>query len=173
MRWPDFRPRSGTRSSREYYINDQGGQIERFAASIAAAMTGGQPPEDGYEGAYVGELAAELAAEGVDPADLDAVGRLGLERMVGQIRASLHRFGVDFDTWTSERHFHETGKAAAALDRLRETGHTYESEGALWLRTTEFGDDKDRVLLRADGSPTYFAGDIAYHWEKLSGAISG
>ena len=87
--------------------------------------------------------------------------------MVEQIRATLHRYGVDFDTWTSERHFHETGKAATALDRLRDTGHTYESEGALWLRTTEFGDDKDRVLLRADGSPTYFAGDVAYHCEKL------
>ena len=157
----------GHEVGREYYVNDQGGQIERFAASIAAAMRGEPAPEDGYEGDYVADLAGELAAEGVDPAELESLGHLGVERMVEQIRASLHRYGVDFDTWTSERHFHETGKAAAALDRLRDTGHTYESEGALWLRTTEFGDDKDRVLLRADGSPTYFAGDVAYHWEKL------
>jgi arginyl-tRNA synthetase len=157
----------GHEVGREYYVNDQGGQIERFAASIAAAMRGEAGPEDGYEGAYVAEIAAELAADGNDASDLDAVARLGVERMVGQIRASLHRYGVDFDTWTSERHFHETGKGAAALDRLRDTGHTYESDGALWLRTTEFGDDKDRVLLRADGSPTYFAGDVAYHFEKL------
>ncbi len=158
----------GHEVGREYYVNDQGGQIERFAASIAAAMSGGPPPEDGYEGAYIGELAEQLAAEGVNPADLDAVGRFGVERNLQQIRASLHRYGVDFDTWTSERHIHETGKVAAALERLRDGGHTYESEGALWLRTTEFGDDKDRVLLRADGSPTYFAGDVAYHWDKLA-----
>ena len=157
----------GHEVGREYYVNDQGGQIERFAASIAAAMSGRSRPEDGYEGAYVAELAEQLAADGVDPADLDAVARRGVELMLEQIRASLHRYGVDYDTWTSERRFHETGKVNAALDRLRETGHTYESEGALWLRTTEFGDDKDRVLLRADGSPTYFAGDVAYHWEKL------
>ncbi len=157
----------GHEVGREYYVNDQGGQVDRFAASISAAMTGDPPPEDGYEGEYVGELAAELKAEGVNPADHDAVGRIGVERMVGQIRSSLHRFGVDFDIWSSERHFHDTGKLNAALDRLRDTGHTYESEGALWLRTTEFGDDKDRVLLRAEGSPTYFAGDVAYHWDKL------
>jgi arginyl-tRNA synthetase len=157
----------GHEVGREYYVNDQGGQIERFAASIAAAMQGEPAPEDGYEGDYVAEIATELAADGVESSDLGALGRLGVERMVEQIRTSLHRFGVDFDTWTSERHFHETGKSAAALDRLRDTGHTYESDGALWLRTTEFGDDKDRVLLRTDGSPTYFAGDVAYHFEKL------
>ena len=157
----------GHEVGREYYVNDQGGQIERFAASIAAAMSGGAAPEDGYKGAYISELAGQLAADGVDPADPDAVARRGVERMLEQIRGSLHRYGVEFDTWTSERRFHESGKVTAALDRLRDTGHTYKSEGALWLRTTEFGDDKDRVLLRADGSPTYFAGDVAYHWEKL------
>ncbi len=158
---------TGDDVGREYYLNDQGGQIERFAASIAAAMTGAEPPEDGYRGEYVGELAAELSAEGVDPADLDAVERLGVERMVAAIRETLHRYGVDFDAWSSERFFHESGKLTEALDRLRDTGHTYESEGAMWLRTTDFGDDKDRVLVRADGSPTYFAGDVAYHWDKL------
>ncbi len=157
----------GHEVGREYYVNDQGGQIERFAASIAAAMRGEPGPEDGYQGEYVTEIATELAAEGVEASDLEALGRLGVGRNVGQIRASLHRYGVDFDTWTSERHFHETGKVTAALDRLQDGGHAYESEGALWLRTTDFGDDKDRVLLRADGSPTYFAGDVAYHWEKL------
>ena len=120
----------GHEVGREYYVNDQGGQIERFAASIAAAMSGGAVPEDGYKGAYISELAGQLAADGVGPVDLDIVARRGVERMLEQIRGSLHRYGVDFDTWTSERRFHESGKVTAALDQLRETGHTYESEGA-------------------------------------------
>jgi arginyl-tRNA synthetase len=157
----------GNEVSREYYFNDSGGQIDRFAASIAAEMTGEESPADGYQGAYVAELASELAAEGVDPADLDAVRRGGVERIMEGIRRSLHGFGVDFDTWFSERSLYESGKVEDALDRLRATGHTYESEGALWLRTTEFGDDKDRVLVRAGGAPTYLAGDVAYHADKL------
>ena len=153
--------------SREFYVNDRGGQIERFAASVAAEMTGSPPPEDGYEGAYVGEIAAALGQEGVDAGDLEAVSARAVELMLAQIRESLLRFGVSFDTWFSERTLHEGGKVAGAIETLRAAGHVYESEGATWLRTSEFGDDKDRVLLRKGGEPTYFAADVAYHRSKL------
>jgi arginyl-tRNA synthetase len=152
---------------REYYVNDTGGQVERFGASIAARMSGEPPPEDGYEGEYIGELAERIAAEGVDVADVDAVAGHGIELMLEQIRASLHRYGVDFDRWFSERTLHESGALDAVLESLRDSGHAYESEGALWLRTTEFGDDKDRVLVRTNGTPTYFATDIAYAMDKF------
>jgi arginyl-tRNA synthetase len=152
---------------REYYVNDKGGQVRRFAESIAARMTGADPPEDGYEGAYVEELARELADDGADPDDLDALERVGAERMREAARATLERFGVSFDHWFSERSLYEDGKVDAALADLRERGHVYKSEGAVWLRTTEFGDDKDRVLIRSDGEPTYFASDVAYHRDKL------
>jgi len=157
----------GHEVEREFYVNDAGGQVERFAASIAAAMTGGEPPEDGYEGAYVAELGGRLAAEGVDPTDAEAVGRRGVELMVESVRATLERFGVRFDTWFSERGLYERGEVEAALDRLRESGHAYEEEGALWLRSSELGDDKDRVLVRDSGEPTYLAADAAYHLDKL------
>jgi arginyl-tRNA synthetase len=152
---------------REYYVNDTGGQVERFGASIAAQMSGEPAPEDGYEGEYIGELAERIAAAGFDAADVDAVAGHGIELMLERIRASLHRYGVDFDRWFSERTLHESGAVEVVLERLRESGHAYESEGALWLRTTEFGDDKDRVLVRTDGTPTYFATDIAYHADKF------
>ena len=161
---------AGDEVEREYYLNDIGGQVRRFAESIAARMRGEQPPEDGYEGAYVEDLARELAGDGVDPGDLDRLERLGVERMRQGIAATLERFGVNHDTWSSERELVESGRAQAALDELRERGHVYESEGATWLRTTEFGDDKDRVLLRSDGEPTYLAPDIAYHRDKLARA---
>jgi arginyl-tRNA synthetase len=158
---------AGNPVEREYYINDMGGQVERFAESIAARMRGTEPPEDGYAGEYVTELAAELAAAGADPDDLDDLARRGTEAMRVRIAASLDRFGVRFDSWFSERSLHEAGLIDAAIAELRERGHVYESEGAVWLRTTEFGDDKDRVLVRSDGDPTYFAADIAYHRDKL------
>ena len=158
---------AGHEVQREYYVNDKGGQVRRFAESIAARMAGAAPPEDGYEGDYVEELARELEAAGADPGDLDALEQLGAERMRGAARATLERFGVRFDNWYSERSLYETGKVEAALDDLRRRGHIYDSEGAVWLRTTEFGDDKDRVLIRSDGEPTYFASDVAYHRDKL------
>jgi arginyl-tRNA synthetase len=153
---------------REYYVNDMGGQVRRFAESIAARMAGGAPPEDGYGGEYVIELARELAGQGVDAADLDALERLGTGRMRAAAEATLERFGVEFDTWYSERSVYESGRMGATIDELRRRGHVYDSEGAVWLRTTEFGDDKDRVLIRSDGSPTYLAPDIAYHRDKLA-----
>jgi arginyl-tRNA synthetase len=151
----------------EYYVNDAGGQVQRFAASIVAEMTGGEPPEDGYKGAYVTELAERLRAEGVDPADDDAVGRRGVELILEGVRATLDRFGVRFDGWASERELYEKGEVEKALALLEERGDSYRSEDALWLRSTEFGDDKDRVLVRADGDPTYLAADVAYHRDKL------
>ena len=152
---------------REYYVNDKGGQVRRFAESIAARMRGDDVPEDGYEGAYVEALARELSAEGVDDADLDRLEVLGAERMRESAAATLERFGVRFDKWFSERSLYESGKVETALVELRGRGHIYDSEGAVWLRTTEFGDDKDRVLIRSDGEPTYFASDVAYHRDKL------
>jgi arginyl-tRNA synthetase len=157
----------GHEVSREFYVNDAGGQVERFAASIAARMTGADLPEDGYEGDYVVELGERLREEGVDPEDIETLGRRGVELMVEAVRATLDRFGVGFDTWFSERDLYDRGEVEAALGQLREGGHTYESDGAIWLRTTEFGDDKDRVLIRAGGEPTYLAADVAYHWDKL------
>jgi len=158
---------AGHSVEREYYINDAGSQIDLFAQSVAARMSGEQPPENGYAGDYVAELAAELAAEGVGPDDLDALGRRAIEAMRERIEASLERFGVRFDTWSSERALRDSGRPDRVLEQLRERGHVYESEGAVWLRTSDFGDDKDRVLIRGDGEPTYFTPDIAYHLEKL------
>jgi len=157
----------GHRVEREYYLNDMGRQVRQFGESIAARMRGEEPPEDGYRGDYVAELAEQLREAGADPGDVETLARLGIEAMRERIDATLERFGVRFDTWSSERSVYERGQLESAIETLRERGHLYESEGALWLRTTEFGDDKDRVLVRSDGAPTYFAPDIAYHYDKL------
>ncbi len=157
----------GHEVQREFYVNDAGGQITRFAASIAARMRGEEVPEEGYEGAYVGELAERIRSEGIDPSDAKAVGARGVELVLEQVRGTLDRFGVRFDTWFSERDLYARGEVESALERLEQSGHTYRSEDALWLRTTTFGDDKDRVLIRADGEPTYLAADVAYHRDKL------
>jgi arginyl-tRNA synthetase len=161
---------AGHEVEREYYLNDMGTQMRLFAASIAARMQGEPVPEGGYEGAYVEELARELEAEGVDPSELEKLERLGAERMRAAIEVTLERFEVRFDVWSSERSMYESGRFEATLEDLRRSGHVYESEGATWLRTTELGDDKDRVLVRSDGQPTYFAPDIAYHRDKLERA---
>jgi arginyl-tRNA synthetase len=158
---------TGSQIEREYLLNDAGGQVRRFAESIAARMHGREPPEDGYRGEYVVALARELQAAGADPADLDGLAKQGTAAMRERIEATLTRFGVRFDVWFSERALHEGGKIEAAIEQLRESGHVYDSEGAVWLRTSELGDDKDRVLVRSDGEPTYFAADIAYHRDKL------
>ncbi len=158
---------AGHEVGREFYVNDAGGQVQRFAASIAARMTGAEPPEDGYKGPYVDDLAERIGAEGIDPGDLEAVGGRGVELVLEGVRETLDRFGVRFDTWSSERALYERGEVEAALKALERRGHTYRSEGALWLRSTEFGDDKDRVLVRAEGEPTYLAADVAYHRDKL------
>ena len=157
----------GHRVRREYLLNDVGGQVQRFSASIAARMRGEDPPEDGYAGEYVAALANELAEAGAGPNDLDRLAREGTAAMRDRIEATLERFRVVYDTWFSERSLHEGGHIEAVIEELRRRGHTYEHEGALWLRTSELGDDKDRVLVRAGGEPTYFAADIAYHRDKL------
>ncbi len=157
----------GHEVEREYYINDAGSQVTKFAESISARMKGDDLPEDGYRGDYVIELGKAIGAEGIGADDLPAVGERGIALMIDQVRATLHRFGVDMDTWFSERSLVDRGDAEAALAKLDAGGHTYRHEGALWLRTTSFGDDKDRVLIRSDGEPTYLMPDIAYHWDKL------
>jgi arginyl-tRNA synthetase len=159
--------RSGNEVEREYYINDAGTQIRLFAESIAARMRGVEPPEGGYAGDYVGELADELAAQGASANDLDDLERRGVAAMRERIEGTLREFRVEFDTWSSERVLRDAGAVDHALERLREQGHVYDHDGAVWLRTTDFGDDKDRVLIRNDGEPTYFAPDIAYHLDKL------
>jgi arginyl-tRNA synthetase len=153
--------------TREYYVNDRGGQIDRFAESIAARMEGKPVPADGYEGEYVADLASRLEQEGIGSTDLDALARRGVALMREAIEETLRRYNVVHDTWSSERSLYESGLVERALADAKETGQVYESDGATWLRTTEFGDDKDRVLIRSDGEPTYFLSDIAYHRDKL------
>ena len=158
---------AGHEVEREYYVNDAGSQIGRFADSIAARMRGDEPPEDGYAGAYVTEIAERLRAEGVSPDDREALESRGIEVMLEEVRQTLERFGVRFDTWFSERSLYAKGEVEEALAELEKRGHTYRHEDALWLRTTDFGDDKDRVLIRSNGEATYLTPDIAYHWDKL------
>ena len=153
---------------REFYVNDAGTQVQRLGLSIQARARGEEIPEDGYSGDYVVGLAGSIPnASERDPAELATVG-VGILR--DQIEATLSRYRVEFDHWFSELTLHqgENSPLDKAIGQLRESGHTFEEEGALWLRTTEFGDDKDRVLIRSDGEPTYFAGDVAYHADKLS-----
>jgi arginyl-tRNA synthetase len=164
----------GQRVTREYYFNDAGGQIDKLGASVVAVRRGEPVPEDGYHGDYVTELAssvpddlwADATAAG---ADSDAiVGRWAAARVRDGIEASLERLGVHFDVWKSEGSLHADGWVERAIERLRAGGHVYEEEGALWFRSTAFGDDKDRVIIRSNGQPTYFAADIGYVTEKLS-----
>jgi arginyl-tRNA synthetase len=157
----------GHEVEREYYVNDAGSQVTTFAASIAARMRGEEPPEGGYTGDYVKDIAARLAAEGVDPGDGEELGTRGVAIVLDMVRATLERFGVRFDTFFSERDLYRRGEVDEVLAELDKRGHTYHSEDALWLRTTDFGDDKDRVLIRSNSEATYLMPDIAYHWDKL------
>jgi len=158
---------AGHRVRREYYLNDAGTQIELFGASIAARIAGTDVPEGGYEGDYVAGLGKRIVAEHGSGLSADELGRLGVELMVASITNTVERSRVSFDTWASERALHEAGATEKAIADLRDRGFVYDSEGAVWLRTSELGDDKDRVLIRTDGSPTYFAADVAYHRDKL------
>jgi arginyl-tRNA synthetase len=167
----------GQQVTREYYFNDSGGQIDKLGASVAAVRRGQPVPEDGYQGAYVTELAAAVpddlwsTATANGAADDTAAAVLG-HWAAGQVRsmieASLEHLGVHFDVWTSEARLHDEGWVERAVERLRANEHVYESDGALWFRSTAFGDDKDRVIYRSDGRPTYFAADIGYVTEKFS-----
>lgn len=157
----------GHRVEREFYVNDAGSQIRKFGESIQALARGQEVPEDGYKGEYVVELAAQIP----DAAGMDAgaLGHAAVAVMIESIKASLEGFGVgEFDVWSYESALHEgePSPVAHTLALLEQQGHTYTSEGALWLRSTDFGDDKDRVLVRSSGEHTYFASDIAYHQDK-------
>jgi arginyl-tRNA synthetase len=158
---------AGHSVGREYYLNDAGGQIRLLGESIASRMTGDEVPEGGYRGAYVAEIAARLEAEAIDPTDTERLAVRGIELMRESIEASLERFRVHFDSWFSERSLHDSGAIEDAIEAVGAAGATYENEGALWMRTVDLGDDKDRVIRRAGGEPTYFASDIAYHRDKL------
>ena len=167
---------TGAQVTREYYFNDAGGQIDRFVGSLLARARGQEPPAGGYGGAYLSEIAEAVLASGArDGVDLlslpeneaaEAFRRIGVERMFEEIKASLHGFGVDFDVFFHEDSLHASGAVLHAIDRLRELGRIDDRDGAVWLRTTDFGDDKDRVILKSDGTPSYFAGDIAYYLDK-------
>jgi arginyl-tRNA synthetase len=164
----------GQAVTREYYFNDSGAQINHLGASVAALKRGQPVPEDGYKGAYVEGLAAELpadvwsAAQAPGAAEDEVIGAWASARVRGMIEASLARLGVHFDVWKSEASLHDEGWVERAVDRLRAAGHVYEQDGATWFRSTAFGDDKDRVIYRSDGRPTYFAADIGYVTEKFS-----
>jgi arginyl-tRNA synthetase len=167
---------TGADVTREYYFNDAGGQIDRFVQSLMARARGEQPPADGYGGAYITEVAEAVlktcAEDGVDalalpePQAFEVFRRIGVARMFDEIKASLHGFGVDFDVFFHEDSLHTSGAVGHAVDRLRELGRIDDRDGAVWLRTTDFGDDKDRVILKSDGAPSYFAADIAYYLDK-------
>ena len=162
----------GADVTREYYFNDHGAQIDRFARSLLAAARGAEPPEDGYAGGYITDIAAEVVALVPDILALpddeaqEAFRREGVELMFTQIKADLHAFGVDFDVYFHEAALHESGAVERAIARLTEMGNTYEADGALWLRTEKYGDDKDRVIIKSDGEPAYISGDLAYYLDK-------
>ncbi len=165
----------GAEVTREYYFNDHGAQIDRFARSLLAAARKQEAPEDGYSGAYITEIAervlAETAEDILSMSEEDAQEQFraaGVEQMFQEIRESLHDFGVDFDVFFHENSLYVSGAVDKAIARLRELGHMFEEDGALWLRTTTFGDDRDRVVLKSDGEAAYIAGDLAYYLDKRS-----
>ncbi len=159
--------------TREYYFNDHGAQIDRFARSLLASWKGEAAPEDGYGGDYISDIAARVLE--VYPGDLfhtpadeqqEVFRAVGVELMFGDIRHSLHEFGVQFDVYFHENELHESGAVTHAIDRLRELGAIYEQDGATWFRSTDYGDDKDRVVIKSDGEYGYMSGDLAYYLNK-------
>ncbi|QFS92963.1 Arginine--tRNA ligase [Mycobacterium sp. THAF192] len=162
----------GAEVVREYYFNDHGAQIDRFTNSLIAAAKGEPTPEDGYAGTYIGDIAAQVLAKDPDALSLpDAEMRetfraIGVNLMFDHIKESLHEFGTDFDVYTHEDSMHTSGRVEQSIAKLRDTGSIYEKDGAVWLRTTDFGDDKDRVVIKSDGQPAYIAGDLAYFLDK-------
>ena len=155
----------GQEVTREFYVNDFGSQVRKLGESVRALALGEPVPADGYHGDYVATL---VPPERARTLELDELSREALDACLAQIEASLERFGANFDVWFSERSLHDSGAVTAVLERLAQRGETYEQEGALWLRSTARGDDRDRVLVRSDGQPTYFCSDIAYLENKLA-----
>lgn len=159
--------------TREYYFNDHGAQIDRFARSLLARARGLEAPEDGYGGEYIQEIADRVLAETAqdilalsDEEAQEAFRAAGVELMFQEIRESLHDFGVDFDVYFHENSLYESNAVERAIARLRELGHIFELDGATWLRSTTFGDDRDRVVIKSDGDHAYIAGDLAYYLDK-------
>ena len=163
---------AGAKVAKEFYINDRGVQMDKFGASVMASAHGQPVPEDGYQGGYILELAAEIIAEQPDllalPADeqMPAFREAAYAKQLAQQQAVLASFRTVFDVWYSERSLHDSNAVEHGFEKLREYGHVFELDGAVWLRTTDFGDDKDRVLIKADGEYTYFASDTAYYVDK-------
>ena len=163
---------AGAEVTREFYVNDRGNQMDKFGASVEAAAQGQAVPEDGYHGAYIADLAQQVVARRPDVLGLPDDERLVAFReeayllQLAEQRENLARFRTHFDVWFSERSLYDEGKVEHGLKVLQEQGHLYESDGALWMRTTDFGDDKDRVLRRGNGELTYFASDTAYYVDK-------
>ncbi|MCV7193045.1 arginine--tRNA ligase [Mycolicibacterium brumae] len=162
----------GAEVCREYYFNDHGAQIDRFARSLMAAAHGEPAPEDGYAGDYIADIAQRVIARVPDvlsqpPAEQQETFRsVGVDLMFTHIKESLHEFGTDFDVFTHEDSMHTSGMVTEAIARLRANNAIYEKDGATWLRTTDYGDDKDRVVIKSDGEPAYIAGDLAYYLDK-------
>jgi arginyl-tRNA synthetase len=162
----------GAAVTREYYFNDHGTQIDRFASSLIAAAKGEPTPEDGYAGSYIVDIAADVLKKAPDALSLpdtemrETFREIGVDLMFTHIKESLHEFGTDFDVYTHEDSMHTDGLVGQAIAKLRDTGNIYEKDGATWLRTSAFGDDKDRVVIKSDGNPAYIAGDIAYYLDK-------
>ncbi len=163
---------TGAEVTREYYFNDHGGQIDRFSGSLLASVRGRDVPEDGYGGQYIHDIAAAVLAQRPDVTDLDdehaqeVLRLIGVEMMFDEIKASLRDFGVEFDVYFHEDELHKSGAVDRAVARLSELGNTYEADGALWLATEKFGDDKDRVVIKSDGNGAYLSGDLAYYLDK-------
>jgi arginyl-tRNA synthetase len=163
---------AGASVTREFYINDRGNQMDKFGASLQAAAHGEPIPEDGYHGEYILDLAKQIVAEvpGItelpDDEQLIAFREAGYERQLKEQQSQLEHFRTKFDVWFSERSLHEQDGVGHAIEKLREQGHLYDADDALWMRTTDFTDDKDRVLIRSNGEPTYFASDAAYYVNK-------
>jgi len=162
----------GADVTREYYFNDHGAQIDRFSRSLLAVARGQDPPEDGYVGSYLSDIADQVVAGrpdvlGLSDDEAKEVLRLeGIELMFADIKETLHDFGVDFDVYTHQQTLHDSGAVERAIDRLKAMGNVYEADGAVWLRTQKYGDDKDRVIVRSNGAPAYISADLAYYLDK-------
>jgi arginyl-tRNA synthetase len=163
---------TGAEVTREYYFNDHGAQIDRFARSLLAAAKGEPVPEDGYGAAYIHDIAQNVLAENPNALELpddeaqEVFRSVGVNLMFDEIKKSLHDFRVDFDVYFHEDNLHQSGAVKRAVDRLTEMGNTYEADGALWLRSEKYGDDKDRVIIKSDGRGAYISGDLAYYLDK-------
>jgi arginyl-tRNA synthetase len=163
---------TGAEVTREYYFNDHGAQIDRYSGSLLASARQRPVPEDGYGGQYIHDIAAAVVAQRPDVLELDderaqeVLREVGVDMMFAEIKKSLHDFGVDFDVYFHEDDLHRSGAVQRAVDRLTELGATYEKDGALWLATERFGDDKDRVIIKSDGEGAYLSGDLAYYLDK-------